>query len=640
VQPLTDDDTGPVDALAEATTGIPTLLIVDNCEHLIDDVADFADAVVAECPTVTILATSRESLAIGGEHLWRIPNLSDDAIELFIERASSAGADPTDLAEQVELVNRICRSLDDIPLAIELAAAQCGSLPLAELATRLDDRFAILGGGRRRGRSRQRQQTLQAMMDWSYSLLSEDEKTLLAKLAVFSGTFSVTGVEAVASPAQTPTRARLQSLVEKSLVTPPTNTGRYRLLETVRLYALGRLAEADALRQTRDRHLDWLNATIGADAYFAAGRADDQHLNAARERLCFAEIENGIAAMEWADENGRADELFSLIVGLDPVWSAVGPYARTGLDWLRRVPVPPTSEPTDRATWMAVAGQIHMNLGDIAKAFEYFLDGAELVEELRHGDPARFSFWMSNLMFRSILHATAGNFDAAFADADLLAELAENAGSHRPWIQSGSWMARAMAYAHLGDPRRLAAARQALSTIDGHSLWGEINAHALVADALAEQAKYEQALEHARVCLDAAMVNEAMRALAVVAATHAHAALGRFDEALQIIELDTGPMLEGQRRHMANALLTGLGAIFVGLGDRDRAEQLLAIALEVTDDAFDMIRRRRIINILGSEEDVDQLPEPRAEDLELNQVTRLIEESVAYARTLLGPTER
>ena len=154
-QPLSAEYADSLVALAEATRGSATLLVLDNCEHLIDDVAEFAERVLAEAPAVTLLATSREALAVDGERVWRIPNLHDAAVELFLDRAAGVGV--TDLDAQLDVIEQICAALDDIPLGIELAGSQVASLPLEELLVRLDDRFALLGGGRRSGRRRQRQ---------------------------------------------------------------------------------------------------------------------------------------------------------------------------------------------------------------------------------------------------------------------------------------------------------------------------------------------------------------------------------------------------------------------------------------------------------------------------------------------------
>ena len=388
----TADLSNTVDALAQATADLATLVVLDNCEHVIDGAADFAAEVLDGVPQVTMLATSREALAVDGEQAWRVPNLSESAVELFVARAVASGADEAMLSDELALVEEICRQLDDVPLAIELAASHAGSLSLADVADHLDERFTLLDGGRRRGRTRQRQQTLKAMVDWSYDLLTPAQRQLLAELAVFSGSFSLAGVEAVATLPAPTIRTTLQTLVTQSLVTPPDRDGRYRLLETIRLYALDRLREADAVSATRDRHLAWVRRCIGAEAAIMTDPGDGS-TTMAHELLAIAECDNGIAAMEWAEASGRQDDVFDVFTGLMPVWSNIPSRARAGLDWLDRIGEPPTSEPSRRAGWLMIAGQTRMNLGDLAGAMIDHLRGAQHVEDLINGPTNRFYTW-------------------------------------------------------------------------------------------------------------------------------------------------------------------------------------------------------------------------------------------------------
>jgi predicted ATPase len=415
VQPLSEQYVDPVVALVEASQGSATLIVVDNCEHLIDDVAEFAEQVLAEAPMVTMLATSREALAVEGERAWRIPNLQAAAVELFLDRAAGVGV--ADLDEHLEIVEQICTALDDIPLAIELAASQAATLSLEELSTRLDNRFALLGGGRRSGRRRQRQQTLQTMMDWSYELLTDDEQMLLRELSVFAGSFAAAGVEAVATASPTPVLARLQSLVQQSLVMPLRDTGRYRLLETVRLYALDKLIALDAVADTRDRHLTWVHQSFNP-----AGLTQVQAVDIwANENRLWAEVENSIAAMEWAEETGDTEALFDVFVTYGSVWANDNRYTRIGLSWLDRVPIPPPTEPLNRTMWLGTSGLMHFNLGDLNSSIEIFLEGASYVDELRAADPQYFVTWSQVIFFRANMYSSLGDYDAALADAELLA---------------------------------------------------------------------------------------------------------------------------------------------------------------------------------------------------------------------------
>jgi predicted ATPase len=247
--------------LLDALAPQDMLIVLDNCEHLIGGCAKTADAIVRRCPQVHVVATSREPLAVGGEIIYRVPPLSlpgpgdtglpaaesSDAVALFIDRARAQGTGLTLDEQTAPLVVSICRQLDGLPLAIELAAARLRSLSLSALHDRLDQRFRLLTGGSRTAVARQ--QTLQATVDWSYSLLNRAEQLLLQRLPVFAETFDLDAAEAVCgfgAIEALDVAGLLGSLVDKSLVVvePAGPALRYRLLETIRQFAADRLAEA------------------------------------------------------------------------------------------------------------------------------------------------------------------------------------------------------------------------------------------------------------------------------------------------------------------------------------------------------------------------------------------------------------
>jgi len=249
-----------LDVLVDALTPQHMLIVLDNCEHLVDACARTADAILRRCPWVHLLVTSREPLGIGGETLYRVPPLSlpdddfggapaelPDAVALFVDRARQQGVSLTVDGSSGPLIASICRRLDGMPLAIELAAARLRSLSLPDLHDRLDQRFRLLIGGSRAALARQ--QTLLATVAWSYSLLDEAEQQLLRRLAVFPESFDLAGAEAVGGVAgvdRLDVVDLLGSLVNKSLVGTeqgPENL-RYQLLETIRQFAGERLAEA------------------------------------------------------------------------------------------------------------------------------------------------------------------------------------------------------------------------------------------------------------------------------------------------------------------------------------------------------------------------------------------------------------
>ena len=250
-----------LEALLDALAPQDVLIVVDNCEHLIGGCAKTAEAIMRRCPQVHLLATSREPLGIGGETIYRVPSMSlpgpgeagppapgsFDAVALFADRARANGVALAVDEQTGPVAVSVCRRLDGMPLAIELAAARLRSMSLAELAGRLDQRFRLLTGGSRT--ALERQQTLRATVAWSYALLTGAEQVLLARLSVFAGSFDLDAAEAVCGSARIDVldvADLLGSLVDKSLVVAePAGPGlRYRLLETIRLFAAERLVEA------------------------------------------------------------------------------------------------------------------------------------------------------------------------------------------------------------------------------------------------------------------------------------------------------------------------------------------------------------------------------------------------------------
>lgn len=255
--------------LASALASRRLLLVLDNCEHLIGACARLAETLLRACPHLRILATSREPLRIAGEVTWRVPSLAlpgpgpltapeslaqVEAVALFLARGRARQPDFTLTLQNAPAVAAICCHLDGLPLGIELAAARIGALAPAQIAARLDDALRVLGGG---SRTMPRQETLQATLDWSHALLSEAERVLFRRMAVFAGGFGVEAAECIcggAGIAPADVLALLMALVEKSLVEP--RDARYRLLEPVRQYARTRLteqAEADGV-QRRHAH--------------------------------------------------------------------------------------------------------------------------------------------------------------------------------------------------------------------------------------------------------------------------------------------------------------------------------------------------------------------------------------------------
>ncbi len=250
-----------MDTLQRFTRDRQLLIVLDNCEHLLDACATVLAALLVSAPRMTVLATSREPVNITGEVTWQVPSLSlaDDAVELFAERARLARPDFAITADNGAAVTEICRRLDGMPLAIELAAARVRALSLTEIVDSLHDRFRLLTGGSRT--AVRRQQTLRASVDWSHALLTETERILFRRLSVFNGGFDLHAAQSVCGEVDIERYQvldQLTLLVDKSLVVADEGSGRtrYRLLETVRQYALEKLGESGEADIVRSRHCE------------------------------------------------------------------------------------------------------------------------------------------------------------------------------------------------------------------------------------------------------------------------------------------------------------------------------------------------------------------------------------------------
>ncbi|MCV7259123.1 LuxR family transcriptional regulator [Mycobacterium shimoidei] len=308
------------------------LVVLDNCEHLLDVTATLTMDLLGACPNLSFLATSREPIAVDGEVIWRVPSLSldDEAIDLFVDRARRARPDFAINDDNRATVEEICRRLDGMPLAIELAAAQVRALSLDEILAGLHDRFRLLAGGARR--SVRRQQTLHASVDWSHALLTDPERVLFRRLAAFMGGFDLDAARAVASGGPVQSHHildQLTLLVDKSLVVAENTTGRtrYRLLEMVRQYALEKLSESGEADAVRARHRDHYTA-MGALLDNPTRHNHQQLLEQAE-----SEIDNLRAAFGWSLENSDAAMALQLASSLQPLWLARG-RIQEGLAWL------------------------------------------------------------------------------------------------------------------------------------------------------------------------------------------------------------------------------------------------------------------------------------------------------------------
>jgi predicted ATPase len=368
----------PTAQLVAALRGMRALLVLDNCEHVLDGTAALCAALLRDCPSLKILASSRESLGIAGEQIFRLPSLpvarasdgtaltaasalASAAVELFVARARAADDRFTLTDDNAATVAEICRRLDGIPLALELAAARVRILGPRQLSRRLDERFRVLTGGRRDALPRQ--QTLRALIDWSHDLLDDRERVLFRRLGIFVSEFSLEGAVAVGSAGdldEYDVVDLLVSLVDKSLIVAETagEGSRYHLLESTRAYAAEKLAFAGERDAAAARHLSYLRVRFADVLARVLQSARPREL----EELFALELDDVRAALGFAllyDVTGGAE----LLAGIDIAWSSAGLRAECLERCAAFLAVLPASQPALRASLLAVTYDLTAPLG-------------------------------------------------------------------------------------------------------------------------------------------------------------------------------------------------------------------------------------------------------------------------------------
>jgi predicted ATPase/class 3 adenylate cyclase/DNA-binding CsgD family transcriptional regulator len=321
------------------------LLVLDNCEHVLDATAALVGAMLQACPGVTVLTTSREPIGMTGEVIWRVASLSitDEAVELFNDRARLVRPEFAITDENTATVAEICQRLDGMPLALELAAARVRALSVTDILSSLHDRFRLLTGGTRT--AVRRQQTLRASVDWSHALLTDVERVVFRRLAVFRGGFHLDAAEAVAADDLVQGHQVLDELtllVDKSLVIAENTSGRtrYRLLETVRQYALEKLGESGESDPVRARHRDhYTRLAVLLDQPSSAGQRE--HVEQAE-----SEIDNLRAAFTWSCDADDGERALQLASALQPLWLTRG-RVQEGLSWINAGLSDPYNPPAD-----------------------------------------------------------------------------------------------------------------------------------------------------------------------------------------------------------------------------------------------------------------------------------------------------
>lgn len=333
-----------LDALMDYVRAKSMLLLLDNCEHLIEACAQLTHTLLRAAPRLKILATSRESLGIAGETAYRVPSLpfpkeqqlhdlevlaKNDCVRLFVDRAVAAYPSFHLQEKSAAAIAVICRRLDGIPLAIELAAARTKVFPPEEIASRLDDRFRLLTGGSRT--ALERHQTLFALIEWSHNLLSEAERMFLRRLAVFAGGWSFEAAQAVCGEAiDEDVLDLLTHLVDKSLVAveEEAEEARYRLPETIRQYARDKLFESGEAEKVRDRHLDFFLRFAETAEPNLRGKEQLEWLNRVE-----TEHDNLRTALGWSLESGKSENALRLLGAVSYFLTLRG-YFSEGNKWL------------------------------------------------------------------------------------------------------------------------------------------------------------------------------------------------------------------------------------------------------------------------------------------------------------------
>jgi predicted ATPase len=462
--------------------------VLDNCEHVIEAAATLAERLLGECPRLRILATSREPLGITGEALWPVEPLalppenaglveamSYASVRLLVDRAAAARPG----FEVAEDVVRICRALDGMPLAIELAAARLRTMSPAQLAARLDDRFHLLTNGARTALPRH--QTLRAMVDWSWELLSEDERALLRRLALFSGGATAEAAERVCGAGQ----ALLDALTDKSLLVT-TGDGRYRMLETIKAYGLERLDEAGEREQIRAAHA----------GYFAElAETADPHLRRAEQLVWLdrlaADHDNITAALRGAVAAGDAHGAVRLVAAAGWYWWFAG-YRTEGAELVTAaLGVPGAVDDEALAVAYAMAALFATaGLGDEREA-------GEILRKVQRLADGRSDFCHPLLRFlgplAELLRASANGAEPRVEVLDPLLV------DEDPWLRAHARINRARLLANLGARRAEALADTETALAEFRMIgerWGTSFCLTVLADLLAQNGDLAAAHAH------------------------------------------------------------------------------------------------------------------------------------------------
>jgi predicted ATPase/DNA-binding CsgD family transcriptional regulator len=475
-----------IETLADALSQRQLLIVLDTCEHLLEAIADVAHRMLTDCPQVRIIATSREPLHVRGETVWRVPPLalppagpaagqlltdleSCEAVRLFLDRAAAVRPGFALTPQNADAVSRICRTLDGIPLAIELAAARMRALSTEQIAERLDDRFRLLASSDRTAPPRQ--QTLRAAVDWSHDLLTQSEQILLRRLAVFSG-WGLEMAERVCADELVPPSQVLNllaGLIDKSLVIRDGETrglAHYRLLDTIREYAAAQLAESGEEPGVRQQHLNYMLELVEGIVERAFRRGDPPW----PERVALyqgaaSELPNFRVALATALQDGQAELGLRLCSALRAPWVVYGDVTE-GITWFDRfLRIADPVDPDIRAMALSRSAELAFEQQDYARAATAAQAAADLYAA--EGMPGS----SCALRLLGLVSLRAGQAEGALASVQAAAEAATADGD--PWEEGLALAARATVLARLGQFDEAGAAfTAALEILADNNGWG------------------------------------------------------------------------------------------------------------------------------------------------------------------------
>ncbi|MGW0042306.1 ATP-binding protein [Rhodococcus sp. NPDC003348] len=453
----------PLPLLIDFLAGRRALIVLDNCEHLVAEVAEFTTAVLSACPEVRIVATSREALASGEEAVLRVPPLTVpdpdtaalrglghyEGVVMFEARARSAVPGFSLTVDNQVTVAEICQRLEGLPLAIELAAARLRALSLKEILLRLTDRYRLLTSGNRVAPSRQ--QTLQLCIDWSHDLLSDRERTLWRRLAVFAGGFELDAAAEVSGFADDVLIDVLDSLVDKSILIRQ-ETGevvRYRMLETIREYGLEKLTEAGESALLRQRHHDWcVRLTLQAEAEWMGKRQLEW---IARFDRTGADLRGALEFSVTAAAD--TDAALRMVAAIYPYWVSRGLHSE-GRYWIERALARADEAPAaSRVTAMCFGGMLASMQGDV-EAAQVWTDGACALAQ-SEGDPAVRAVAVSATGYLATFTADFARATECFEEALLTLRV-----EGPPLSRVGTLVGLAMACGLAGDAQRAIACHE------------------------------------------------------------------------------------------------------------------------------------------------------------------------------------